>query len=98
MTGEGARVPGANRTLLGLREGWRKVVVSADGGLELPWGRLGFAVDGRPFGSDGPVAQKLFHGSLPAVVSQDVHGEVSAGLLAFTGRTPWGPCEFVRVR
>ncbi len=92
------RVCGATSTLIGLQDGARKTQVERDGSLILPQGRVTFGVDGRPLGTDGPLAQKLLRGYLPAVVSQDTHGDLAAGLLAFTGRTAWGPVDFVRVR
>ncbi|MEK7764673.1 MAG: hypothetical protein AAB368_00410, partial [bacterium] len=73
-------------------------MVEDDGSLLLPDGRVSFHLNGNPLGVDGAVAQKLWHGFLPAVISTDVQGDVAVGLLAFTARTPWGPAEFVRVR
>ncbi len=86
------------RTLIGLKDGWRKTVVEADGGLRLPRGRVSFGLNDKPLGAEGPPVQKLYRGYLPAVVTQDVHGDLAAGLLAFSARTPWGPADFVRVR
>lgn len=86
------------RTLIGLKDGWRKTVVESDGGLLLPRGKVSFALNDKPLGAEGPPAQKLYHGYLPAVVTQDVQGDLAAGLLAFSARTPWGPADFIRVR
>ena len=88
----------AARTLIGLKDGWRKTVVESDGSLVLPHGKVSFGLNDKPLGAAAPPVQKLFRGYLPAVATQDVQGDLGAGLLAFTGRTPWGPVEFVRVR
>jgi hypothetical protein len=86
------------RTLIGLKDGWRKTVVESDGSLVLPHGKISFGLNDRPLGAEGSPVQKLFRGYLPAVVTQDVHGDLAAGMLAFSARTPWGPADFVRVR
>src|SRR6185503_7706186 len=96
--GTAGRRHARGRTLIGLKDGWRKTVVEADGSLVLPKGKVSFGLNGKPLGADGPPAQKLFHGYLPAVVTQDSQGDLAAGLLTFSARTPWGPADFIRVR
>jgi len=86
------------RTLIGLKDGWRKTVVESDGSLILPRGKVSFGLNDKPLGAEGAPVQKLYRGYLPAVVTQDVHGDLAAGLLTFSARTPWGPADFVRVR
>lgn len=86
------------RTLIGLKDGWRKTVVESDGSLILPRGKVSFGLNDKPLGAEGAPVQKLFRGYLPAVVTQDARGDLAAGLLTFSARTPWGPADFVRVR